>query len=153
MPHPPVLEPICDLEIDLTEITEIGPGRAGQRRIIPITGGRVSGSHFSGEILNIGADWQTIFHDGVAELDARYAFRTDDGAIIEVHNQGYRHGPAEVLARLALGEPCDPASYYMRTTARMETGATRYGWVNRLVFVGSGERLARMVRISLFAVR
>ena len=47
-------------------------------------------------------------HDGVADLDARYAFQTDDGAIIEIVNQGYRHGPPEVIKKLAAGEPVRP---------------------------------------------
>lgn len=39
--------------------------------------------------------------DGLAELDTRYAMETDDGALIEIVNYGYRHGPAEVIERLA----------------------------------------------------
>ncbi len=39
--------------------------------------------------------------DGLAELDTRYAMETDDGALIEIVNYGYRHGPAAVIERLA----------------------------------------------------
>ena len=84
----PVLRHIADLIINLDPAREIGQGRAGMRRIIPIVGGRVSGAVLNGDILNIGADWQTIFESGLAELDTRYAFRTDDGAIIEIRNFG-----------------------------------------------------------------
>ena len=49
-----------------------GRGGPGRRRIIPIVGGRVTGPDISGRILNLGADWQTIFADGTAELDTRY---------------------------------------------------------------------------------
>lgn len=149
---PPTLAHVCDLEVALDPVRELGPGRAGARRIIPIVGGTVSGPMFSGRILPIGADWQTVFHDGVAELDARYAFETDDGALVEVHNVGYRHGPPEVLERLKRGEAVDPGAYYMRTTARLETGDARYAWVNRTVFVGTGARLAAAVRIGLYSV-
>jgi len=69
-------------------------------------------------VLNLGADWQTIYADGAAHLDTRYAIETEDGAVIEVINIGARHGPAEVMQRLALGEDVDPATYYMRTAAR-----------------------------------
>ena len=65
-----------------------GTCRGGKRRIIPIIGGHVSGPHFSGKVLNIGADWQTVFEDGLAELDTRYAFATEDGAVIEIINYG-----------------------------------------------------------------
>ena len=98
------LEFVCQLKVQLAPIKEMGTGRAGQRRIIPITGGSVSGPKISGKILNLGADWQTIFSDGVAELDTRYAFETDDGALIEIINYGFRHGPEEVIKSLAHGD-------------------------------------------------
>ncbi len=149
----PKLEHFCDLSVELGSIQEMGMGRAGKRRIIPIVGGIVSGPSIQGKILNLGADWQTIFNDDVAELDTRYAFETNDGALIEIINYGFRHGPAEVIAAVGRGEPVDPALYYMRTHAKMETGDPRYSWVNRLLFVGSGARNASSVEISLFSVR
>ena len=147
----PELKPFCELRVDLAPILEMGPGRAGQRRIIPIIGGSVSG-RVNGKILNLGADWQTIYADGSADLDTRYAFETDDGALIEIVNKGVRHGPPEVVARLARGEDVDPSDYYMRTYARLETGDPRYDWVNRMIFVGTGGRWAAQVRVSLFTV-
>jgi Protein of unknown function (DUF3237) len=149
----PRLEHFCDLVVELAPIRELGLGRAGRRRIIPIVGGSVRGPGIAGRILNLGADWQTIFHDDVAELDTRYAIETDDGETIEVINFGYRHGPADVIAKLARGEDCDPGDYYMRTHARLETSASRYAWVNRTLFVGTGARRASSVEISLFAIK
>ena len=148
----PTMRHVCDLYVELDPISEMGPGRAGQRRIIPIVGGRVEGPEISGKILNLGADWQTIWSNGVAELDTRYAFETDDGALIEIRNYGYRHGPEEVLAAVARGDDVDPRSYYMRTTAQLETGDPRYDWVNKTMFAGVGARLKGQVVVSLFAV-
>ena len=148
----PVLRHICDLRVALDPIREMGQGRAGQRRIIPIVGGTVEGPALRGRILDLGADWQTIWANGVAELDTRYAIETEDGAIIEIRNYGYRHGPADVLAAIARGEEVSPDSYYMRTHARLETGDARYDWVNRTLFVGTGARLAGQVVVSLFAL-
>ena len=149
---PPSLDHVCDLIVDLDPIREMGQGRAGSRRIIPIVGGLVTGPRLNGRILNLGADWQTVFSDGVAELDTRYGFQTEDGALIEIANYGYRHGPAEVIAAIARGEEVDPASYYMRTHARLESGDPRYAWVNRTLFVGTGARLDGKVIVSLFAL-
>ena len=92
------------------------------------------------------------FSDGVAELDTRYAMQTHDGAIIEIINYGYRHGPKEVIAAVARGEDVDPASYYMRTHARLETGDARYAWVNRTLFIGVGARDKQSVKVDLYAV-
>jgi hypothetical protein len=102
--------------------------------------------------LNLGADWQTIFQNGVAELDTRYAMETDDGATIEILNFGFRHGPTDVIAALAQGHEVDPADYYMRTHCRLETGDPRYEWVNKTLFVGTGKRESARVVIDLFAV-
>lgn len=148
----PILEHVCDLDVALAPIREMGAGRAGQRRIIPIIGGAVSGPRLNGRILDVGADWQTIFDSGLAELDTRYAMETGDGAVIEIVNYGFRHGPDEVIAAVARGEDVDPASYYMRTQARLETGDARYDWVNRTLFVGVGARQKQSVLMRLFAV-
>jgi len=148
----PKLEHVCDIQVTLDPIREMGKGRAGQRRIIPIIGGTVSGPRLSGRILNVGADWQTIFADGLAELDTRYAMETDDGATIEIINYGLRHGPSDVIEAVGRGEQVDPNSYYMRTHARLETGDARYDWVNRTLFLGVGARLKQSVHVSLYAI-
>jgi hypothetical protein len=146
-------EPLFRAEITLAPAQELGDGPQGRRRIIPITGGTLSGPRLSGRVLPGGADWQIVRPDGVAFLDARYTVETHDGALVYVRNQGYRHGPPEVLARLARGEAVDPALYYMRTTPWFETGDARYAWLNRIVCVGRGERLAAAVRIDFYAVK
>ena len=150
-PPVPTLSLVCTLNVDLGPIREMGEGRGGLRRIIPIVGGTVTGD-IEGRILNLGADWQLIYKDGTAFLDTRYAFETSDGALIEIVNLGFRHGPAEVLSRLAAGEAVDPTEYTMRTSARLETGDPRYEWVNRTVFVCSGSRAASGVVIDLYAL-
>jgi hypothetical protein len=148
---PPVLRPFIRLDVEIGPVLTVGMGGSGQRRIIPITGGTVSG-RLTGQIIGGGADWQTIRHDGVAVLSARYAFKTDDGAIVEILNEGYRHAPHDVAQRVAAGEAVPPNSYYMRTTARLETGHPDHSWINRMVFVGTGAKSAAGVQIELYAV-
>jgi len=148
----PELRLVCRIDADLGPPMELGQAKAGLRRIIPIIGGTVTGDRLSGRILNLGADWQTIFPEGSAELDTRYAMETHDGALIDIRNFGFRHGPAEVLARVARGEAVDPAEYYMRTQPRLETGDPRYAWVNRTIFIGTGARFASAVRIQIYEV-
>ena len=147
------LTPLLRAEITLAPAQELGDTPHGRRRVIAITGGSFAGDELRGRVLAGGADWQVIRADGVAELDARYTLETDDGALIYVSNFGYRHGPAEVMRRLATGEPVDPSLYYMRTTPRFETGAGRYQWLNGLICVASGARRAASVELEVFAVR
>lgn len=148
----PELRHLCDLRVELAAPIELGDARSGRRRIIPIVGGEVTGERLSGRILDLGADWQTVFADGSAELDTRYSIETHDGAIIDIRNFGYRNGSPEVLAALGRGEPVDPSRYYMRTHPRFETGDPRYAWLNTLICLGTGAREAATVRVSVFEV-
>lgn len=150
--QPPGLKPLCEIRAELGPPIEKGGGPGGRWRIIPIIGGTVEGERLSGRILNLGADWQSIHDAGYAELDTRYVIETHDGAMIDIRNFGLRHGPSEVLERLAAGETVDPSLYYMRTTPRFQTGDPRYEWLNRTLFIGTGERMAYSVRIFVFEV-
>ena len=147
------LQPLFRAEITLAAAQELGDAPHGRRRIIPITGGRVAGERLSGRVLPGGADWQVVRADGVAELDARYTIETADGALVYVVNRGVRHGPPEVIRKLAAGEPVDPALYYMRTTPWFETGDPRYAWLNRIVCVATGARRAAAVELEVFEIK
>lgn len=142
LPEPRLL-PFCKLEVEVGAPQIIGPGRFGERRVIPILGGRVSGDKIAGKILP-GADWQTVTPDGLVELDARYTFQTGDGAIVELTDYGFRYDRKD-----AAGNPAPP---YMRTTARLETGHPSYSWVNRMMFVGAGGKAGTTVYIHLYSV-
>jgi len=147
------LQPLLNADITLAPAQELGESPLGRRRIINITGGTFRGERLSGKVLPGGADWQVIRTDGVADLDARYTLETSDGALIYVRNHGYRHGPAEVLKKLASGEDVDPSLYYMRTTPLFETGDQRYAWLNRLICVGTGARKKSSVHLEIFEVQ
>lgn len=146
----PALEHVCDLTVELSPPHEMGECATGTRRIIPITGGSARGAAINGRILNVGADWQTVSRGGVADLDARYAIETGDGAVIEVVSQGIRHASPEVAARIAAGEAVPPSDYYMRTAIRLETGHPAYDWVNRALFIATGGKQGSTVRLSVY---
>jgi hypothetical protein len=130
----------------------VGQGPYGERRIINITGGVFEGSRLSGRVLPGGADWQIIRRDGIAELEARYTLQTHDGALIYTYNRGVRHGPKEVMERLAAGEKVDPREYYFRTTSFFETGSPEHTWLNGIATIAVGERRASEVLITTYEV-
>ena len=144
---------LCKIQVSLEPVRDLGETPLGRRRVIGITGGSFSGPRLSGKVLPGGADWQLIRSDGVACLDARYTLETRDGALIYVNNKGYRHGPREVIERLACGEDVDPALYYMRATPWFETAATQYAWLNRTVCIASGARRAAAVELDFYEVK
>ncbi len=148
----PALDLAFRLSVTVAPALELGETAAGRRRVIPITGGRIDGPRLAGRVLPGGADWQIVRRDGCAELEARYTIEAQDGALVSVVNRGLRHGPPEVIARLAAGEPVDPGAYYFRCAPTFETAAPALQWLARTVFVGSGVRRPDSVEISVYAV-
>ena len=152
-PPIPRLEPLCHVAVKIGAPQMIGAVLTGERRIIPITGGRFEGVKMRGEILSGGADWQIVAADGTALLEARYTLKTDDGALIYVKNSGFRHGPPEVLAAIARGEQVDPTKYYFRASPTFETGDKKYAWLNRIICVCSGVRTKEEVLLDFYEVK
>ena len=146
------LRHVADLIVLVGNAVEIGETVAGVRRVIPILGGVVSGPRIQGRVLPGGADFQILRKDGVIELDARYIVESEDGSRIFVQNSGLRHGPAEAMDRMALGEQVDPALIYFRTTPRFETGDDTYRWLTRHVFAGSAVRHPDRVELSVYQI-
>ena len=124
----------------------------GLRRIVPILGGDVRGEGIKGSIFPCGADFQTIRPNGLTELQAKYAFEMDDGAIVYIENIGIRFGPKQLLDRIAKGGNVDPALIYFRSVPKFETGAENYRWLMENLFVGVGARYPDRVEIDVHQV-
>ena len=124
----------------------------GVRRVIAVLGGEVRGPDMKGTIFPVGADFQTIRPNGLTELEAKYAFEMDDGAVIYIDNIGIRFGPKELLDRIAKGETVDPALIYFRSMPRFETGAPNYRWLMENLFVGVGARYPDRVELDVHQV-
>jgi hypothetical protein len=63
----------------------VGATKNGNRNIIPITGGTLSGK-ITGKVLSGGADYQNLANPPT--IDARYLWQTSDGEVIIVRNGG-----------------------------------------------------------------
>lgn len=148
----PRLEFFCELDVTLDPALVVGDTPHGTRRIILITGGTVTGPDIKGEILKGGADWQIVRRDGVAELEAHYQFKTDDGMVVYIKNVGVRVATPEVAAKIAKGETVDPGQYYFRATPRFEAPAGKYAWINDTIFICTGERKMNSVVLKVWRV-
>lgn len=144
--------PIFTIHAELADILQFGPTPAGERRVINILGGQVDGPKLKGQILPGGADWQLIRADGMADIQARYTIRSERGGLVLVSSEGLRHGPPEVIAKLARGEPVDSALYYFRTLMRFETADPGLAWMNRILAIAHGARLPNAVTLDVFEV-
>jgi hypothetical protein len=69
-----------------------------------------------------------------------------------VQNRALRTGTPEVMARLARGEPVDPAQVYFRCSPSFETASPSLGWINGRMFLGTGARHPDKVVMRFFEV-
>ena len=143
---------VFTIAANIGEVTSAGDIGTGVRRIIPITGGEVKGEGINGKVCPFGADFQIIRPNELIELEAKYAFETDDGAVVYVENKGIRFGPVDLLQKLKRGEPVDPKLIYFRTVPKFETGAENYRWLMEHIFIGSAARHADRVVIDVHMV-
>jgi hypothetical protein len=144
--------PLFAMRLTVGEMLAVGQTPTANRQVGLVTGGRFEGERLSGEVLGGGSDWQALRPDGSTTLDVRLHLKTDDGALILVRYQGLRHGPAAVMQRLAAGEPVDPGEYYFRINPTFETASETYGWLNRILAIGTGHRFSDGPIYNLFEV-
>lgn len=153
IPPPPALIPMAQVRCEVGELVSLGgPAKHGERRYVPLLGGTVRGPELNGEILSGGVDWQVLRGDGVLEIAAHYVIRTEDGALVEIQSDGLRHGPAEVMARLARGEALPRDAYFFRTLVRFTTGAAAWAHLNRTLALAVGQREARVVTLDFYRI-
>ena len=138
MSTPPVpgLRWFARLEVEVDDIIDLGATATGHRRLVPITGGRVSGGIGEGVVLP-GGDWQRIHPDGTVALDAQYVLQLSDGTRVEVESRGIR--------------AVDVDATYFRTAIRL-TAPTHRDDLNRRLFVSSGTRLERLVVLDVYTL-
>ena len=150
LPAPPALVPMTRVQCEVGALVSLGGGPYGERRYVPLLGGRLEGPELQGRIESGGVDWQINRSDGVLDIAAHYVVLTPDGARIEVQSNGLRHGPPEVLARLAAGEAVPRDEYFFRTLMRFTSGAPAWSHLNRVMAIAVGERLARQVQLHVY---
>ena len=150
---PPQLERVCDLAVTISPPVEVGQTVAGQRRMIPITGGVVKGPRLNGKVLAGGADFQLILAGGTqAHLDARYVIELDDGTRVFVQNTALRVASLENSQRIMRGEPVNPAEIYFRCQPQLEAAGEKWAWLAESQFIGSGRRAPDGVFLSFYRV-
>jgi hypothetical protein len=150
---PPSLEHLCDLAVTIAAPVEVGHTPAGLRRMIPITGGTVTGPRLNGKVLAGGADFQLILGEGTqAHLDARYVIELDDGSRVFVQNTALRVASLENSQRIMQGQPVNPDQVYFRCQPKLEATTPAWAWLSESQFIGTGRRAPDGVFLSFYRV-
>lgn len=127
----PNFELLYECDATLLPAQEFGKTAEGQRRIIPITGGKFKGPKVSGEVVSGGYDWNLSRSDGASTVEAAYYLKTDDGTLIRVVNKGVSDGKPPGT------DPATGELFYMFTHPSFEAPVGKYDWLNRTTCVGT----------------
>lgn len=128
-----------------------GPGRNGQRRIIPITGGTVTGPRLSGRVLP-GADFELIRADGNSVVEAHYGLEAQDGTPIYIRNKGLFVATPDVIAEIDAGKTVAPTQYYFRAVPSFDAPDGPHGWLSDRVFISTCRFSPEVVTIRVYEV-
>lgn len=126
---PPVLTPICDVSADMGERFALPGTPLGERAIAEVKALAITGHRLNAALAgSAAADWLVVSPDrSFALLDVRFTVRTNDDALVFVQYNGrLRFSP--------VGQ-----SHKAVVAPRFETGDPRYGWLNSIQAIGTGE--------------
>jgi Protein of unknown function (DUF3237) len=166
-PFPPV-EPKLEFAFEVRLQFDRQPtikniSRGGERGYVGVISGTFEGPGIKGTAVpNSGGDWAHFRTDGVTEFDAMYLLETDDGHRILLRNAGYSWFRSKQVEenwdRIKDGHvpgvtAVSPDGYYFRTHPTFEVASgSKYDWLNRTVFVGTGARALNGNVIRYFKV-
>lgn len=148
-PEPPGLTFVFEETVTLDADMKPWKTGMGERNIMTITGGTFegpgNGAGIKGTIISGGWDWQLTRADGCTVINANYMLKTDDGAIINIVNQGPVCPPET-------GKPFAP----MRTVPVFEPPLGKYQWLAQSSFISTIDPIASAsgpaVRIRFYRV-
>lgn len=152
-PKNPQLEYTGTITVDVGTPINIGQTANGERKVVPIRGGQMQGPQLNGTVYGAGADFQRYPVGDLALLEANYVIRLDDGTNLLVENNAVRTAEPESLKALMDGRTVDPDLIYFRCVPTLSVeDVSIHRWVNRSLFIGTGERYTDGVRIQVFRV-
>jgi hypothetical protein len=131
----PVLRFAFEARVEIGPTEHVGRGPDEQLAITPITGGVVEGPRLQGTVVGVGGDW-SVTRGTCTQLDARYLFRAEDGALIDIVNRGYYRDD----------------DHYFRTSPVFRTDAPAHRWLAETVLVGMAREEDGKICIRFFEV-
>lgn len=138
----PALEPEMTYRLRVRGPLEATAGSPrGTRQYWEMSEGTLEGPRIRARIAMPGGDWYSAGDDGFGRPDVRVQFVTHDGAVILLHYTGLVEQNAAFTGAAERGAETGWAEQYMRMTMMFDTGAARYAWINRSLFIAAG-RLA-----------
>lgn len=79
---------VCEANLKIDQIYNLGKTQYGQRQVIVIQGGTVKGAKVSGSVMSGGMDFQLDLSNGALEIEQLLMLKTDDGKYAYLRNAG-----------------------------------------------------------------
>lgn len=128
-PKAPTTRHLYYIEVEVEKGIPVGRIPEGSAGVVPILGGRFEGERMRGEILHLGADWNSARPGPSVRISTRYVLKTDDGAVISLFTDGRGVFGLKAIPGFLAGKP-DPSAIYFRQHLVFRTGDQRYAWLN-----------------------
>jgi Protein of unknown function (DUF3237) len=110
----------------------------GERQYWQVDEATLSGDRIEARLAMPGGDWMLVGPDGYWRPDVRVQLVTADDAVVLLHYTGLVEQTDRFVAAAAAGRETGWDDQYMRMALRFETGAERYAWLVRNLFVAAG---------------
>ncbi len=101
-------------------------------------GGEFWGEQLRGRVMPLGVCTTCTPDSSRNYIDAPLVLETDDGTRLLMRLSAYLHLEKTLEDKLIHGEEVSPEEYYYKGTARFDSGAEDYKWMEDRVFVCDG---------------
>ena len=117
----------------MTYVAELDPPHQVDAKtfIVNLRGGWAKGPNFAARIVPPSTDWLRLLESGIARLDVRATFLTDDNQPVYFSYNGIIQHSKESAEKQQKGEVVTPADgVYAVAAPTFQTSAAKYAWMN-----------------------
>jgi hypothetical protein len=129
---------VFEADMKLDQVYDLGKTPYGQRNVIVVQGGSVSGQKINGSIMSGGLDFQLSFANGGMELEQIFVIKTSDGKYIYLRSPGTAADRSDTRMAPDFEAP----------------NASEYNWLNAGKYAGRRvvDLAAKTMKISVYDV-
>jgi Protein of unknown function (DUF3237) len=106
-----------------------------------VSAASLKGERISAKLLGTGGDWMEMSGDGFWRPDVRAQFITNDGETVLMHYTGLVEQSKQFKSAAEQDLPTRWEDQYMRLSVQFITGARKYAFLNRSLYIGEGRLL------------
>ena len=115
IPKPENGTPIFEAEMKLGQIYDVGKTQYGQRQVLVVQDGTVTGDKIQASVMPGGLDFQLTVSNGVIEIEQVLVFSTSDGRFIYLRNAGTGANDKDVRVVMDCEAPNNSSSAWLNT--------------------------------------